>query len=147
MMDVLKASSINGIIVSDYMAFGASGVGNNWAKGFYTDGANLCEDIYSNNSKLRQLMEANDKPQGIQLIHSLGGGTGSGLGAQMMTKCKELFPNLITTSVSIFPSTKVSDVVVEPYSAIFSLSNMIHVCDCTFVVNNGSLFDIWNNKF
>ncbi len=41
--------------------------------------------------KLRHEIENIDQPQGIQVCHSLGGGTGSGMGTMIMTKFKEQF--------------------------------------------------------
>lgn len=52
-------------------------------------------------------MEYTDSIQGFQLVHSLGGGSGSGLGSLIMMKIKEDFPDSILNNYSIIPSTKV----------------------------------------
>ena len=41
--------------------------------------------------------------QGFQLVHSLGGGTGSGLGTNLLSKLREEYPDrmLATWSVSV----------------------------------------------
>ena len=57
---------------------GQSGAGNNWAKGHYTEGAELVDAVME---KVRGEAEKCDCLQGFQLCHSLGGGTGSGLWA------------------------------------------------------------------
>lgn len=46
--------------------------------------------------------------QGFQLLHSLGGGTGSGLGSLLLTKIKEEYPDRMLASFSILPSPRVS---------------------------------------
>lgn len=46
--------------------------------------------------------------QGFQLIHSLGGGTGSGMGTLLIAKIREDYPDRMMSSFSIFPSPKVS---------------------------------------
>lgn len=61
--------------------------GNNWAKGFYTEGAELVDSILD---ILRRQSEKCDALQGFQLIHSLGGGTGAGLGSLMLSKLREV---------------------------------------------------------
>lgn len=48
-------------------------LGNNWAKGHYTEGAELVESIFD---VIRKEAEDCDCLQGLQLAHSLGGGTG-----------------------------------------------------------------------
>jgi hypothetical protein len=59
----------------DNFVFGQSGAGNNWAKGHYTEGAELVDSVLD---VVRKEAESCDCLQGFQLTHSLGGGTGSG---------------------------------------------------------------------
>lgn len=61
--------------------------GNNWAKGFYTEGAELVDSILD---VVRRQSESCDALQGFQLIHSLGGGTGAGLGSLVLSKLREV---------------------------------------------------------
>lgn len=53
-----------------------SGAGNNWAKGHYTEGAELVDSVMD---VVRKEAENCDCLQGFQMTHSLGGGTGSGM--------------------------------------------------------------------
>ena len=62
------------LVHTDNMYFGASGAGHNWAKGIYTEGAELIDEVMD---ILRKEIEGHDTPQAIQLMHSLGGGTGA----------------------------------------------------------------------
>ncbi|TIC03141.1 hypothetical protein E3Q16_03226 [Wallemia mellicola] len=93
---------------------GQSGAGNNFGKGYYTEGAELVDTILDS---ARREAEQVDSLQGFQLNHSLGGGTGSGLGTLLMSKLREEFPDRMMATFSIIPSPKVSDTVVEPYNA------------------------------
>merc|ERR550519_397813 len=68
--------SIKNLINEARMLNGANGAGNNWAKGHYTEGAELVEDSLE---AIRTENEKCDASQGFQLFHSLGGGTGSGM--------------------------------------------------------------------
>ena len=52
-------------------------MGNNWAIGHYTDGAKMIDRVLD---AVRIEVEACDCIQGFNVIHSIGGGTGSGLG-------------------------------------------------------------------
>lgn len=44
---------------------------------------------------------------GFQVTHSLGGGTGSGMGTLLINKIREEFPDRIMTSYPVLPSPKV----------------------------------------
>lgn len=83
---------------------GQSGAGNNWAKGHYTEGAELVDSVLD---VVRKEAEKCDCLQGFQLTHSLGGGTGSGMGTLLVSKIREEFPDRIMNTFSVVPSPKV----------------------------------------
>merc|ERR1711862_929877 len=62
------------------------GAGNNWAKGHYTEGAELIDSVLD---VVRKEAEGCDCLQGFQMCHSLGGGTGSGMGTLLISKVRE----------------------------------------------------------
>ena len=47
------------------------------------------------------------RAQGFQLTHSLGGGTGSGMGTLTISKIREEYPDRIMNTHSVVPSPKV----------------------------------------
>lgn len=85
---------------------GQSGAGNNWAKGHYTEGAELVDSVMD---VVRKEAESCDCLQGFQLTHSLGGGTGSGMGTLLISKIREEYPDRIMNTFSVVPSPKVQD--------------------------------------
>ena len=89
----------------DNFVFGQSGAGNNWAKGHYTEGAELVDSVLD---VVRKEAESCDCLQGFQLTHSLGGGTGSGMGTLLISKIREEYPGRIMNTFSVVPSPKVS---------------------------------------
>lgn len=91
---------------------------------------------------LRKEAEGCDCVQGFQLLHSLGGGTGSGLGTLIITKIREEYPDRIMSTYSVVPSPKVSDTVVEPYNATLSVHQLIENTDESFCFDNEALYDI-----
>jgi len=141
-MDVIKASAIGPVFKPDNMVFGNNGAGNNWAKGHYTEGAELVESVLD---RVRQEIEQCDSPQGFQIFHSLGGGTGSGMGTLLLLKIRDGYPDRITTTYSVFPSPKVSDTVVEPYNAVLSSHQLLENSDETFIIDNEALYNINHN--
>ncbi|XP_074253161.1 tubulin beta-8 chain-like isoform X2 [Saimiri boliviensis] len=78
----------------------------------------------------------------FQLTHSLGGGTGSGMGTLLMGKIREEYPDRIINTFSVLPSPKVSDTVVEPYNATLSVHQLIENADETFCIDNEALYNI-----
>merc|ERR1719412_1860107 len=141
-MDVIKASPMGPLFKPDNMCFGASGAGNNWAKGHYTEGAELIDEAVD---IIRREAEGCDCPQGFQLTQSIGGGTGSGMGTLLLLKIRDNYPDRITATFSVYPSPKVSDVVVEPYNATLSIHQLLENSDQTFVIDNEALFSISHN--
>ena len=118
---------------------GQSGAGNNWAKGHYTEGAELVDSVLD---VVRKEAEGCDCLQGFQLTHSLGGGTGSGMGTLLISKIREEYPDRIMNTFSVVPSPKVSDTVVEPYNATLSVHQLVENTDETYCIDNEALYDI-----
>jgi tubulin beta len=79
------------------------------------------------------------------LTHSLGGGTGSGLGTLLVSKIREEYPDRIMSTFSVVPSPKVSDTVVEPYNATLSVHQLVENTDATFCIDNEALYEICFN--
>jgi len=138
-MDSVRAGSYGGIFRPDNFVFGQSGAGNNWAKGHYTEGAELIDSVLD---VVRKEAEGCDCLQGFQITHSLGGGTGSGMGTLLIAKIREEYPDRIMCTFSVFPSPKVSDTVVEPYNATLSIHQLVENADEVMVIDNEALYDI-----
>ena len=84
--------------------------------------------------------------QGFQLTHSLGGGTGSGLGTLITTKLNDEYPDRIRSTFSVLPSAKVSNIVVEDYNAVLSLDKLLQDTNENFCLDNEALFGICRNS-
>jgi len=104
-MDSVRSGPFGQIFRPDNFVFGQSGAGNNWAKGHYTEGAELVDSVLD---VVRKEAESCDCLQGFQLTHSLGGGTGSGMGTLLISKIREEYPDRIMNTFSVVPSPKVS---------------------------------------
>ena len=118
-MDSVRSGPFGQIFRPDNFVFGQTGAGNNWAKGHYTEGAELIDSVLD---VVRKEAESCDCLQGFQITHSLGGGTGSGMGTLLISKIREEYPDRIMLTFSVVPSPKVSDTVVEPYNCVPSPS-------------------------
>ncbi|XP_016516299.1 tubulin beta-1 chain-like [Poecilia formosa] len=103
-MDSVRSGPFGQVFRPDNFVFGQSGAGNNWAKGHYTEGAELVDSVLD---VVRKEAEGCDCMQGFQLTHSLGGGTGSGMGTLLISKIREEYPDRIMNTFSVVPSPKV----------------------------------------
>jgi tubulin beta len=138
-MDSVRASPYGQLFRPDNFVFGNNGAGNNWAKGFYTEGAELIDNVLD---VVRKEAENTDCLQGFQITHSLGGGTGSGMGSLILSKIREEYPDRMMCTFSVVPSPKVSDTVVEPYNAVLTVHQLVENSDETFCIDNEALYDI-----
>ncbi|CAG8807132.1 5168_t:CDS:2, partial [Gigaspora margarita] len=138
-MDSVRAGPFGQLFRPDNFVFGQSGAGNNWAKGHYTEGAELVDTVLD---VVRKEAESCDCLQGFQITHSLGGGTGAGMGTLLISKIREEYPDRMMCTFSVVPSPKVSDTVVEPYNATLSVHQLVENSDETFCIDNEALYDI-----
>merc|ERR1712232_1118180 len=138
-MDSVRAGPFGQLFRPDNFVFGQTGAGNNWAKGHYTEGAELVDSVLD---VVRKEAEGCDCLQGFQICHSLGGGTGSGMGTLLISKVREEYPDRIMETFSVIPSPKVSDTVVEPYNAVLSFHQLVENAGECFLLDNEALYDI-----
>lgn len=77
------------------------------------------------------------------MLHSIAGGTGSGLGSFLLERLNDRFPKKIIQTYSVFPDTTNSgDVVVHPYNSILSMRRLTQNADSVVVLDNGALSHI-----
>ncbi|BFU20266.1 tubulin family protein [Entamoeba histolytica HM-1:IMSS-B] len=138
-LDTIKSGKMGHFFKPDSFIFGHGGAGNNWAKGHYTEGTEICETIMES---VRKEAEACECLQGFQVTHSLGGGTGSGLGTLLLSKLKDEFFEKVISTFSVVPSPTVSETVVEPYNCTLSVHKLLESSGVTFCFDNEALFKI-----
>jgi tubulin epsilon len=67
------------------------GAGNNWAQGHLEYGGMYREELAA---KFQRTVEMCDSLQSFFLLHSLGGGTGSGLGTFILSLLADEYPDV-----------------------------------------------------
>lgn len=159
---MLHVKVINGIQTGPYRNIynpenffvGKNGVGaaNNWGDGYQT-GELVHEDIMEmidreadgsdslevNQCRLRRRCTTNFT-KGFMMLHSIAGGTGSGLGSFLLERLNDRFPKKIIQTYSVFPDTTNSgDVVVHPYNSLLSMRRLTQNADSVVVLDNGAL--------
>lgn len=120
-------------IISD-----VSGAGNNWAVGFHEYGQKYKEDI---SEKVRRTTEYCDSLQSFFMMHSMGGGTGSGLGSFICSLLEDDYPEIFRFSTVVYPE---DEVITGPYNALLATHHLSLHSDCVLPIHNKALFDILN---
>lgn len=70
-------------------------------------------------------------------MHSIAGGTGSGLGSFLLERLNDRFPKKLIQTYSVFPEA--SDVVVQPYNSILAMKRLVNNADSVVVLDNAAL--------
>jgi tubulin gamma len=74
------------------------------------------------------------------LLHSIAGGTGSGLGSFLLEKLSDAYPKKLIQTYSVFPnSEETSDVVVQPYNSVLAMRRLVDHADSVVVLDNAQL--------
>ncbi|CAK4077088.1 unnamed protein product [Aphanomyces euteiches] len=115
-----------------------SGSGNNWAHGHAMYGPKYKEELLE---KLRYATEMCDSLQSFFIMHSMGGGTGSGLGTYILSLLEDNYPEVFRFTTAIFPSAD-DDVITSPYNSMLALRELTEHADCVLPIENEALFDI-----
>ncbi|KAH6568301.1 hypothetical protein BASA50_010511 [Batrachochytrium salamandrivorans] len=142
----LEPRVINNILQSPYanlfnpenisLSKDGGGAGNNWAYG-YSQGEKIHEEIME---MLDREADGSDSLEGFMLLHSIAGGTGSGLGSYLLECLNDRYPKKLIQTYSVFPNNaETSDVVVQPYNSMLSLKRLTNNADSVVVLDNSAL--------
>ncbi|KIV84028.1 tubulin gamma chain [Exophiala sideris] len=118
------------------------GAGNNWAAG-YAAGERVQEEIFD---MIDREADGSDSLEGFMLLHSIAGGTGSGLGSYLLERMNDRFPKKIIQTYSVFPDTAIGDVVVNPYNSLLTMRRLTQNADSVVVLDNGALSRIASER-
>ncbi|SCZ96452.1 BZ3500_MvSof-1268-A1-R1_Chr8-2g10202 [Microbotryum saponariae] len=118
------------------------GAGNNWAKG-YAAGERVYEEVME---MIDREAEGSDSLEGFMLLHSIAGGTGSGLGSYLLERMNDRYPKKLIQTYSVFPDADSGDVVVQPYNSLLSMKRLTNHADSVIVLDNAALSKICQDR-
>merc|ERR1712026_247491 len=105
----------------------------------YTVGKELM-DIVSD--RLRKLVDNSENVQGFMATHSVGGGTGSGMGMLILERLAVDYRKKSKIGFEIYPSPNISTCIVEPYNGLLSTHWLLDHTDVSLVLDNEALYTI-----
>lgn len=120
-----------------------SGCGNNWATGYMMYGSQYHDTILET---IRHAAELCDSLQCFFLLHSMGGGTGSGVGTNVLGLLEENYPEVYRFTTAVYPSDD-DDVITSPYNSVLAMHQLTEKADCVLPIENQALIDILNKIY
>ncbi|ORX53984.1 tubulin gamma chain [Hesseltinella vesiculosa] len=126
-----------------FVANDGGGAGNIWSYG-YSQGEKVFEDIID---MVDREADGSDSLEGFMMLHSIAGGTGSGLGSFLLERLNDRYPKKLIQTYSVFPnSEEVSDIVVQPYNSMLTLKRLVCNADSVVVLDNAALARIASDR-
>jgi tubulin alpha len=138
-IDEVRTGTYRQLFHPEQLISGKEDAANNYARGHYTIGKEIIDLVLD---RIRKLADQCTGLQGFLMFHSLGGGTGSGLGSLLLERLSVDYGKKSKLDFVVYPSPQVSTAVVEPYNCILSAHSMLEHTDCSFLVDNEALYDI-----
>jgi hypothetical protein len=108
------------------------GSGNNWAYGYYGQGASKRTSVAE---KLRKECGAADSLAAVHIVHSVAGGTGSGVGCLIADIVREEYPDLPLLHSVVWPFAQ-GEVMTQWINATLALNVLDETADAIFVLAN-----------
>merc|ERR1712024_17067 len=123
----------------EFLLNGKEDAANNFARGHYTVGKEILDQV---NDRLRKLVDNSENVQGFIINHAVGGGTGSGLGALILERIAVDYRKKSKIGFEIYPSPKMSTCIVEPYNAMLSTHWLLDHTEVSVVLDNEAIYAI-----
>lgn len=137
--DEVRTGTYRQLFHPEQLITGKEDAANNYARGHYTVGKEIIDDVVD---RIRKLSDQCTGLQGFLIFHSFGGGTGSGFTSLLMEHLTMEFGKKCKLEFAIYPSPKVATAVVEPYNSVLTTHTTLEHSDCAFMVDNEAIFDI-----
>ncbi len=134
--DATRSKPFGKLLLPGSFVSGQTGCCNNWAKGYYTEGAELVDQVMD---QIRASAERADCIQGFQVMHSMDGGTGGGMGALIIDKIQEEFPDKIASSFGLITPPGMTDTTVGAYNFVLAATHLAENADLVHVMDAEAL--------
>lgn len=123
----------------EQLVSGKEDAANNYARGHYTVGKALVDEV---TDKIRKLADQCACLQGFLVFRSFGGGTGSGFASLLMERLSLEYGKKSKLEFSIYPAPRIATAVVEPYNSVLTTHATLEHSDCSFLMDNEAIYDI-----
>merc|ERR1711953_210040 len=138
-IDDVRRGKMASMFHPEYLVNAKEDAANNFARGHYTVGKEMM-DIVSD--RLRKLVDNSENVQGFMATHSVGGGTGSGMGMLILERLAVDYRKKSKIGFEIYPSPNISTCIVEPYNGLLSTHWLLDHTDVSLILDNEALYGI-----
>merc|ERR1712150_384000 len=119
-------------------AWAQGGRGGNFALGYVGDTSSSELHSQALECTRRQVEKCYGTCLGVALFHSVGGGSGSGLGVRIAEEFRDIYPDLPLLSCSVLPITS-GENPVQSFNALLSLAALQELADGVVLYENDRL--------
>jgi len=123
----------------EFLLNGKEDAANNFARGHYTVGKEILDQV---NDRLRKLVDNSENVQGFIINHAVGGGTGSGLGALILERIAVDYRKKSKIGFEIYPAPNLSTCIVEPYNSMLSTHWLLDHTEVSVLLDNEAIYAI-----
>merc|ERR1711944_48502 len=138
-IDEVRTGTYRQLFHPEQLITGKEDAANNYARGHYTIGKEIVDNCLD---RIRKLADACTGLQGFLVFASVGGGTGSGLGALLLERLSVDYGKKPKLGFNIYPAPQVSTAVVEPYNSVLSTHALLEHTDVCVILDNEAVYDI-----
>jgi len=139
----VQNSKLGGMFHPSYLLSAKEDAADNFARGHYTVGKEMMDKI---NDRIRKLVDNCQNVQGFIMTHSVGGGTGSGLGCLMLERLGIDYGKKPRIGFEVYPSEALSNSSVEAYNSLLATHCLLDNTDVSLLIDNEAVYDICFKK-
>ncbi|CAL5981409.1 Beta-tubulin_2 [Hexamita inflata] len=136
-LDKIRKGNIGGLFKPENIVSGIDGASNNWAKGHYQEGAEIVDSVME---AIRKQNELSDETNVFKMVHSLGGGTGSGLGSLICDKLRDEYDKISIFNHAVLP--EFTNGVIDGYNGGLAIRHLLDASDQVLLIQNVALCEV-----
>merc|ERR1719305_2127837 len=138
-VDDVRSGTYAQMFHPEFLLNGKEDAANNFARGHYTVGKEILDQV---NDRLRKLVDNSENVQGFIMHHAVGGGTGSGLGALILERIAVDYRKKSKIGFEVYPAPKISTCIVEPYNSMLSTHWLLDHTEVSLIIDNEAIYSI-----
>merc|ERR1712226_318497 len=131
-VDEVRTGTYRQLFHPEQLITGKEDAANNYARGHYTIGKEIVDLVLD---RIRKLADQCTGLQGFLVFNSVGGGTGSGLGALLLERLSVDYGKKSKLGFCVYPSP-------QPSTAVLATHSLLEHTDVAVMLDNEALYDI-----
>jgi len=139
-LDAIREGSLADVYHPEYLLGGKEDAANNFARGYYSVGKEMMDQV---SDGIRKLVDNCENVQGFIVNHSLGGGTGSGLGALVLERLAVDYRKKTKVGFEVFGNGTPC----QTYSEVLATHWLLDHTDVSLLYDNRQVSSVQKNAY